>query len=183
MRLMRLMRTCRDAPFDAENPFAWKDSSDFDYPLNRLFKLQGILSAEEMRTPDDNNSGEPMRYVIKHGSTQHTTIGCLNGFESHVLCYTALGTRDSVEAAVYSYGTYCHSFYNSEDYRPFSRAGDSGSLIADAHGKAAALLTSGTGPAHSPDIAYGVPMHWFWDIIEAQFPGANLYFDIEFNDF
>ena len=47
-------------------------------------------------------------------------------------------------------------------------AGTSGSIIVDA------LLTSGTGTAHSSDITFGSPMYWLWEIIKA---GANLYFE------
>ena len=144
-------------------------SSDFDYPAERLLELRGILTAEEIRTPDNaDRNGDPVRYVIKRGLATLTTIGCLNGFESHVRRYSALGSRDSVEAAVYSHGN---------GSGPFSMGGDSGSIIVDAHGKFVALLTGGTGPTHSPDITFCSPMFWLWDIIEAQFPGANLSFE------
>ena len=143
--------------------------SDFHYPAERLLELRGILSAEEMRTPNNKDrKGDPMRYVIKHGHTTLTTIGCLTGFESHVRRYFALGSRDSVEASVYAY---------DNDSGPFSKSGDSGSIIVDARGKFVALLTSGTGPTDSSDITFGSPMHWLWEIIEAEFPGANLYFE------
>ena len=142
--------------------------SDFIYPVDHLLELRGILSAEEMRTPNhkDRNGG-PVRYAIKHGHATLTTIGCLNGFESHVRRHSTLGRRDSVEAAVYRY---------DGNSRPFSRRGDSGSIIVDPLGKFVALLTGGTGPADSSDITYGTPMYWLWEIIETQFPGANLYF-------
>ena len=147
--------------------------SDFDYPAERLLKLRGILSAEEICTPNNkDDKGNPMRYVIKRGLTTLTTIGCLNGFESHVRHYIALGSRDSVEAAVYPY---------DNDSSPFSRGGDSGAIIVDALGKFVALLTSGTGPIDSSDITFGSPMHWLWAIIKAQFPGANLYFEDDDN--
>ncbi|KAI5987346.1 hypothetical protein F5J12DRAFT_728538 [Pisolithus orientalis] len=147
--------------------------SDFDYPVDRLLKLRGILSAEEIRTPNNkDHKGDPMRYVIKRGLTTLTTIGCLNGFESHVRRYFALGSRDSVETAVYPYDTISG---------PFSRGGDSGSIIVDALGKFVALLTGGTGPTDSSEITFGTPMHWLWDIIKTQFPGADLYFDADDN--
>lgn len=113
-----------------------------------------------------------MRYVIKRSLRTLTTIGCLNGFESHVRRYSALGHRDSVEAAVYSYDNYL---------APFPRGGDSGSIIVDPVGKFAALLTSGTGLTDSSDITYGSPMHWLWEIIKDQFPGANLSFEDDDN--
>jgi len=132
-----LVYPCIDAP------------SDFEYPVERLLKLRGILSAEEMRTPNNrDHRGDPMRYVIKRGITTLTTIGCLNGFESHVRRYFTIGSRDSVEAAVYPYDT---------DSGPFSR-GDSGSIIVDALGKFVALLTGGTGSTDSFDITFGTPL-------------------------
>ena len=148
----------------------------FDYPDERLLKLQGILSAEEIPRPKNSNCrGDPMQYVIKRGQTTLTTIGCLNGFESHVRRYYSIGSRDSVEAAVY------HSDTTSG---PFSRCGDSGSIIVDVLGNLVALLTGSTGgpaPTDSSDVTFGTPMHWLWDIIKNQFPGANLYIEHENN--
>ena len=143
--------------------------SDFKYPVERLLELRGILSPEEIRTPNNkDDKGDPMRYVIKRGLTTLTTIGCLHGFESHVRRHFALGSRDSVEAAVHPY---------DNDSGPFSRGGDSGSIIVDALGKFVALLTCGTGPTDSSDITYGSPMYWLWGVIGDEFPGANLYFE------
>ena len=59
--------------------------SDFDYQAKHLLELWGILSAEEIRTPNNkDDQGDPMRYIIKCGLT---TIGCVTGFESHVCRY------------------------------------------------------------------------------------------------
>lgn len=118
------------------------------------------------------HKGDPMRYVKKRGLTTLTRIGCLTGFESHVRRYFTLGSRDSVEAAV------CPS---DKDSGPFSRGGDSGSIIVDAFGKFVALLTDGTGPTDSPDITFGSQMYWLWEIIRAEFPDTNLYFENDDN--
>jgi hypothetical protein len=143
-------------------------ASDFRYPANRLLKLRGILSAEEIRNPNNkDHTGKHVRYVIKRGLITLTTVGCLTGFESHVRHYSTLGSRDTVEAAVHR-----HSLTG-----PFSKKGDSGSIIVDALGKFVALLTSGAGSTDFSDITFGSPMHWLWDIIKAEFPGANLYFE------
>jgi hypothetical protein len=148
--------------------------SDFRFPFDSLLELRGILSAEEIQTPNDRDrKGDPIRHVAKCGLASATTIGCLTGFKSHVRRYFALGSRDSVEAAVYPHNNNSHN----NDSGPFSKAGDSGSVIVDARGKFVALLTSGTGPTDTSDITYGSPMHWLWDIIKAEFPGADLYFD------
>jgi len=70
-KFVRLMYPRIDAP------------SDFDYLAERLLELRGILSAEEIRTPNNkDHKGDPMRYVVKRGLTTFTTIGCLTGFES-----------------------------------------------------------------------------------------------------
>lgn len=137
-------------------------SDDFDYPLDRLLKLQNILSADEIRKPNKNNV---MCYVIKHGLTTLTTIGCLNGFKSFVRRYSVLGPLDSIEAAIYPY---------DNKSGPFSRSGDSGAIIVNALGKFVALLL---GHSNSSYITYGSPMHWLWEIINAEFSGANLYWD------
>ena len=143
--------------------------SIFVYPLDRSLQLRGILSAEEIRTPNQKTcNGEPVRYVAKRGHATLTTIGRLTGFDSHVRRYFTIGSRDSVEAAVLP-----HDKYSG----PFSKGGDSGSIIVDASGKFVALLTAGTGPNDSSDITFGTPMHWIWKIIEAKFPGASLYFE------
>ena len=141
---------------------------NFNYPSNRLLKLRGILSAEEICPPNPLPEEPPIQYVIKRGLTTFTTIGRLNGFESHVRRYSVLGNRDSVEAAV-------HSYNNKSG--PFSKDGDSGSIIVDALGKFVALLTGGSGLTDASDITYGSPMYWLWEIIKVQFPGANLSFD------
>ncbi|KAF8344369.1 hypothetical protein F5887DRAFT_1134608 [Amanita rubescens] len=144
--------------------------SDFNYTADGLVELKGILSAEEIRAFNNKDHGRGVsgQYVIKRGLTTLVTVGCLNGFESHVRRYFALGTRNSVEAAVYPY-------YN--DSGPFSKRGDSGSIIVDAQGKFVALLTSGTGSTDISDITFGSPMYWLWEIIEAKFPGASLSFE------
>ena len=157
--------------------------SIFEYPFDdRLLELRGILSAEEIRTPDniDSKFRDPMRYVIKRGLTTLTTIGCLNGFDSYVRRYFAIGSRDSVEVAVHPYGIdRDESSYLSEklNFGPFSRLGDSGSIIVDPLGKFVALLTSATGQRTTSDITFGSPMYWLWEVIEAQFPGAKLIFE------
>jgi len=143
--------------------------SDFVYPSERLLRLGGILSAEDIRRPDRrDHKNDLVRYVIKRGVTTLTTVGCLNGYESHTRRYFGLSSLDSVEVAVYPYDS---------NFGPFSRGGDSGSIIVDANGKFVALLTAGTGSTYSSDITFASPMHWLWDIIRAEFPGANLYLE------
>ena len=148
--------------------------SDFDYPHDRLLKLQGILSHEEISTPNNRDqNGDPIRYVIKRGLTTLTTIGRMTGFNSDVTRYSPLGKRKSVEVVILPY---------LDQPLPFSRGGDSGSIVVDALGKFVGLLTAGSGPSDASDITYCSPMYWLWEtVIKTQFPGADLYFEDGYN--
>jgi hypothetical protein len=146
---------------------------DFEYPLDRhLFKLQGILTAEEIKKPTAKDfDGIPVRFVIKNGYKAATTIGRMSRFESKIRLHGLTGTFESVEATVLPYG-------KNQYFTTFSRGGDSGSIVGDAKRKFISLLTGGTGPSDAVDITYTTPMHWLWDeLILVKFPGANLYFD------
>ncbi|KAF8916897.1 hypothetical protein CPB85DRAFT_1288524 [Mucidula mucida] len=140
-----LMRSQTDARFD------------LDYLVKRLYKIRGILNTKELRTP--TTKGEPIQYVIKCGLNTRTTIGCLNGFESHVRRYFLQGSRDSVE---------------QHEPVPFARRGDSGSIIVDTLGRFVALLGAGTDYS---DVTYASPMFWLWETIKVEFPGADLCFE------
>ncbi|KAG9006379.1 hypothetical protein FRB94_000843 [Tulasnella sp. JGI-2019a] len=147
--------------------------SEFDYPEDRLFKLGGILTAAQIRQPNNQDlKGDPVRFVIKRGHTTLTTIGRLSGLESHQCRYGLVGTFDSVEAAVYPY---------DNDSGPFSRGGNSGAQAGGANGEFTVQVTAGTGLADSSDITYGTPMHWLWnDVIKPQFPGLRETFSHRF---
>ena len=144
--------------------------SEFDYPEDRLYQLKVILAAAKIRESNSQDiMGDPTRFVIKRGLTTLTTIGRLNGFESHQRRYGLFGNFDSVEAAVYPY---------DNDSGPFSRGGDSGAAIVGANNDIVAQLTGGAGPTDSSDITYGTPMEWLWNIvIKGEFPNAVLFFD------
>jgi len=146
---------------------------DFEYPLDRhLFKLQGILTAEEIKKPTAKDfDGIPVRFVIKNGYKTATTIGRMSRFESKTRLYDLTGTFESVEATVLPYG-------KNQYFTAFSRGGDSGSIVGDPKGKFVSLLTGGTGPSDSVDLTYTTPMHWLWNgLILVKYPGANLCFE------
>jgi hypothetical protein len=144
--------------------------SEFDYPENRLYHINKTLAADKIREPNNRDlNNDPVRFVIKNGHTTGTTVGRLNGYESHKRQYDAFGTFDSIEAAIYPYDN------NSP---AFSRAGDSGAAIVGTDNDFVALLTGGSGVTESSDITYGTPMEWLWKkIIKTKFPGAVVLFD------
>ncbi len=142
---------------------------EFVYPEDGIFKLRGILSDKQIRTPNNRTpEGDAVRRVIKRGFTSLTTVGDLSGFKSSIRRYFAIGKSNSVEVAIIPH---------SNNSGPFSKKGDSGSIIVDAMGRFAALLTGGTGQTDASDITYGTPMFWLWLVILVKFPGANLYWD------
>ena len=52
--------------------------SEFDYPDDRLYWLQRILTAAQIKQPNSRDlKGDPVRYVIKNGHTTGTMIGRL----------------------------------------------------------------------------------------------------------
>jgi len=144
---------------------------EFVYPENGLFKLRDLLSEEQIRNPNNKTpEGDPVRRIIKRGFKTLTTVGGLSGFLSHVRRYFVTGNIDSIEAAI---------FPRSNGSGPFSRRGDSGSIIVDAMRRFVALLTGGAGKTDASDITFGTPMHWLWLVILAKFPDAKLYWDDE----
>lgn len=139
--------------------------SEFNYPADRIYPLNAILTAariEELNDQDIKNG--PVQFAFKRGPTSLTTIGRLNGFDSHVRqCYGLLGDFDSVEVVVCSY----------DKSNPFAQPGDSGAAIVGTNNDFVALLISGIS-----DVTHGPPMEWLWnDIIKAKFPGATLFID------
>ena len=144
--------------------------SDFKYPDNGLLALRGMLTANQINNPMNLNlQGDHVRRVLKRGFTTNTTVGTLTRFMLFVRQYFQTGNRDSLEVAILSH---------EQDLGTFSKGGDSGSIIISTIGEFVALLTGGTNKGtDSSDITYATLFEWVWDLIKAEFPGANLYFD------
>lgn len=144
--------------------------SEFEYPLDGLANIQGMLTVDEINKPNNLNlAGGAIRRVIKRGVTTNTTVGTMTKFKTHTRQYLSLGTpRDSIKVTILPH---------SDPPGPFSCSSDSGALIIDALFKFVALLTGGTGNTDTSDITYGTPIEWVWGLIKVRFPGANLYFE------
>ncbi|KAG8866413.1 hypothetical protein FRB97_003985, partial [Tulasnella sp. 331] len=144
--------------------------SDFKYPDNGLLRLRGMLTADQVNNPTNlNPEGDRVRRVLKRGFTTNTTVGTLTRFMSFVRQYFRTGNVESLEVAIFSH---------EHDTGTFSKGGDSGSLIVSTIGEFIALLTGGTSKGtDASDITYGTLFEWVWDLVKAEFPGANLHFD------
>lgn len=144
--------------------------SDFKYPDNGLLALRGMLTADQVTNPTNLTlQGDRVRRVLKRGFTTNTTVGTLTRFMSFVRQYFQIGNQESLEVAILSH---------EQDSGTFSKRGDSGSLIVSTIGEFIALLTGGTNKGtDASDITYATLFEWVWDLVKAEFPGANLYFD------
>ena len=145
--------------------------SKFKYPDDGLLTLRGMLTADQLTNPNTTSDlqGDRTRRVLKRGFATNTTVGTLTRFMSFARRYFPTGHLESLEVPILSH---------EHDSGTFSNRGDSGSLIVSARGEFVALLTGGAGGgADSPDIAFATPFEWVWDLVRAEFPGADLCFD------
>ncbi|EIN09192.1 hypothetical protein PUNSTDRAFT_67532, partial [Punctularia strigosozonata HHB-11173 SS5] len=144
--------------------------SEFKYPGNGLLTLGGILTADQINHPTTLNlQGDRVRRVLKRGFTTNTTVGTLTKFMSFVRQYFPTGNVESLEIAILPH---------EQDSGTFSKGGDSGSLIVSTLGEFVALLTGGSNKGtDGSDITYGTPFEWVWELVKAEFPGADLYFN------
>ncbi|KAF8992694.1 hypothetical protein BDQ17DRAFT_1312800 [Cyathus striatus] len=134
--------------------------STFEYPSDGLFPIQGIV-------PEDELWASSMM-LIKNGFGTNTTIGCSNGIKSFVREYAeSNGTSiPTMELAILGHSS-----------AAFSSFGDSGAIIVDSNGRAAALLNGGAMSKEYPypDITYGTPFEWLFERIKTIFPDVQLY--------
>ncbi|KAK0214044.1 hypothetical protein IW262DRAFT_1408250 [Armillaria fumosa] len=150
--------------------FTEKMFPNFKYPTDRLLKLRGTITDEEMRRPTmlDGND-EPCLVVMKSGRTTGVTIGRATGVVSFVReCVDADDYRISKEWAILPYDDKSGSF---------SAPGDSGSVVVDGHGRVGGLLTGGAGAADTSDldVSYATPIGFLMESIRANgYPDARL---------
>ncbi|KAF7321492.1 hypothetical protein MKEN_00670000 [Mycena kentingensis (nom. inval.)] len=144
--------------------------SEFKYPEDGLLRLRGMLTADQVNNPDTLDlHGDRIRRVIKRGFSTNTTVGTLTRFKSYGRKYFSTGNLESLEMPILSH---------ENDAGAFSRGGDSGSTIVTPNGEIVAMLTGGpTSSTDSSDITYATLFEWIWELVLAEFPGANLDFD------
>jgi len=143
-----------------------QNTTAFDFPDNRLLKLQGTIPEEEMcHPPMLDRNGEPHLMVIKNGSATGVTIGRANGIKSFV--------RESIDGN--SQISKEWPIIPCETKSVFSAPGDSGAAIVDGQGRVGGLITGGSGDTESSDITYATPINFLLKSIKANgYPNAHL---------
>ncbi|KAF9485641.1 hypothetical protein BDN70DRAFT_870939 [Pholiota conissans] len=143
-------------------------ATKFRYP-DGLMHLQGTLKEGELRSiamPDAND--EEYILLVKNGTSTGPTMGRASGVESFVREYGKDGNHSTFMAiAVYPY-----------EFVPFSAAGDSGAVVADANTKRiVGMLIGGAGKPNrnEVDVSYVTPYHSVEKSIKKIFPDSYLY--------
>ncbi|KAH9051592.1 hypothetical protein EDB83DRAFT_2226108 [Lactarius deliciosus] len=136
-----------------QNP---RNTHNFKYPLDRLLRLQGTITDNEMRRPtayDRNNN--PCIIVLMRGRTSGLTVGCANNVFSYTRKYLGdNNTGISKEWVVLPYDDRSRDF----SAKDFSAKGDSGSVVVDGTGRIGGLITCGAGTTDSIDVTYVTPI-------------------------
>ncbi|RPA99858.1 hypothetical protein L873DRAFT_1595584, partial [Choiromyces venosus 120613-1] len=106
----------------------------FEYPEDRLLRLKGTISDEDMHHPPAmDQNGEPCLMVVKHGNTTGLTVGHANDIRSCVHNYHEDGTTDfSMEWAILPFDNKSGAF---------STPGDSSAVVADGSGRIGGIIT------------------------------------------
>jgi hypothetical protein len=132
------------------------DRRSFEYPLDRLLRLEGTIPYEEMF--HSTASDDPYLMVTKRGSATDVTIGRANNLCSYARNYDNDGQAKTVkEWAILPFDSKSGTF---------SAKGDSGSVIVDKRGRIGGLLTSGAGTTKSTDITYATPISFLLKAME-----------------
>ncbi|KAJ7675347.1 hypothetical protein B0H17DRAFT_1239095 [Mycena rosella] len=151
-----------------------KNFPSFKYPLDDLLKLEGTIPEKEMTHPSQlDEDGEGCLVVIKRGLATGP-VGRASGLFSFTRIYRgAAGSTPPPKTAK----EWAVLAYNSKS-QPFSRAGDSGSVVVDGRGRVGGLLTGGTSREENLacDISYATPVEFLFNrmkLLQAMHNYAN----------
>jgi len=145
-----------------------RNTHNFTYPNDRLFKLRGTIPIEEMRVPEMwDQDNERCITVLKRGRSTNLTIGKATTFVAYTRTYFSENdTAVSKEWAVIPW---------DKTSGAFSDKGDSGSVVVDGLGRIAGIITGGSGITETTDVTYVTPIHFIMEIINKHKPLAKAY--------
>ncbi|KAK6359597.1 hypothetical protein TWF696_000747 [Orbilia brochopaga] len=150
------------------NPKQWLTSAGpitLKFPRWGLMQLKDVLQEQDFQTPiQQDKNGEGCLFVIKNGMGSGLTFGRLSGIPSFVRPDPHWKSKPSLEVGVYSCDCY-----------PFSKIGDSGSIVADGLGRIVGMLTGSVGIRDIADVSYVTPYFWLEEQIKSVLPDSFLY--------
>jgi len=125
--------------------------SSFKYrqPGDRLLRFTGTVSDQEMFRPNSRNKdhdNDPVVMVLMNGNTSNLSVGRLNNIRAFIREYFGGQVGDMSKEV-------CVLPRNSKS-DPFSRRGDSGSVVIDGMGRVRGIGTRGDGAADVSDCTY-----------------------------
>lgn len=122
----------------------------FEYPVDRLLRLEGTIPDKEMRRPTLlTQDDEPYLMVLQRGSATGLTVGRANDVCS---CARMNTHETSKEWAILPF---------NDRLSGFSVVGDSGAVVVDGRGRIGGLITGGAGVSkHNSelDVTYATPV-------------------------
>jgi hypothetical protein len=141
--------------------------STFSFPENRVLNLQGTIPIEEMRKPRRmrDQDDEWCIAVLKRGRTTDLTLGKGTKFVSY--------TRDADHLNVHGVSMEYAVIPLDTKSSPFSKGGDSGSVVVDGLGRIAGILTAGSGSTDRTDVTYVTPIDFIMEVIHNHPPLAE----------
>ena len=127
--------------------------TSFDFPINRMVKLQDRLPESDLtKPPMVDANGDSCLVVYKNGGKTGVTIGWANNVSSYTREYLANKHQESREWPVIP---------TDRGSGAFSAKGDSGSCVADAFGRIGGIITGGASNPNLPasaDVTYVTPI-------------------------
>ena len=143
--------------------------SSFKYRGNRLLRLFGIVSDEEMfkANPKTKDHDNPVIMVTKNGNTSNVTVGRLNSIRAFVRVYTK-GQPGKMSKEV------CVFPRNSKSGQ-FSECGDSGSVVTDDTGRVCGILTGGDGATDISDCTFVTSINFLLKHLKSFGIEANIF--------
>ncbi|KAG8694292.1 hypothetical protein FRC09_009945 [Ceratobasidium sp. 395] len=146
------------------------DRRDLHIPKHMLLQLEGYVSEEEFRNPQNFDIHNVRTLLaVKNGGSTGTTFGRVNGLESVTRHYPPHGIAQvALEFIVCGYDT-----ERGKNYK-FSHRGDSSAIVAGRDGRIIAQITGGGGPTDETDLTYTTPFYALQKAIKKKYPECYL---------
>lgn len=126
---------------------------------NFSMELKGILHDSTLRKPphEVKSKDEPSIVVMKHGAATGLTVGVSNNIRSVTRRHNA---HNGAEVKCMEWCIVLQKHWDMIWQIPFSKGGDSGSVVFDTQGLVCGMVTSGNGQGGRADVTYASTIEW-----------------------